>query len=192
MPFYLIHPFEGRDTMPKLVPQSLKSMKTIELQPDKMSPKIEVILALDLAGRKGKDIAMELGMCESRISIIKNSPLYINRLADMRRDLEDRFMEKRSDKLSSGDPVEEALKGAALEAAQKKIDLMQYSANELVQSAAAGDILDRAGYKSHTEKTKVTVEVTEKMADRFERALEYESNNDDRETKVSITQEVSS
>lgn len=178
--------------MPKLVPQSLKAMSTIELQPDKITPKIEVIMAMELTGRKGKDIAAELGLCESRVSIIRNSPLYINRLAEMRSELEERFMEKRSDKLSSGDPVEEALKGAALDAAQKKIDLMQYSANELVQSAAAGDILDRAGYKSHTEKTKVTVEITEKMADRFEKALRYESNDNDRASTVRVTQEVSS
>jgi hypothetical protein len=173
-------------------PQSMKSLKTIGMQPDKITPKIEAILCMDLAGRKGKEMAEELGLGEARISVIRNSPLYISRLAEMRKELESRFMEKRSDRLSSGDPVEEALKGAAITAANKKIQLMRESQNEFVASAAAGDILDRAGYRAHQEKTKITVEVTDKMADRWERALKYEPSDDDRKSKVRVTQEVSS
>jgi hypothetical protein len=177
--------------MPRLVPQALKSLNTIKMQPDKTSSKMEVILCMDLAGRTGKAIAQELGLGECRVSIIRNSPLYISRLAELRKEMEDQYMDKQTDRLTSGDPVEEALKEAAITAANKKIDLMRNSGNEFVASAAAGDILDRAGYKSHTEKTKVTVEVTDKMADRFERALGYEPDNDVGKTKIRVTQEVS-
>ena len=177
--------------MPINKPQSLKSLNTIKMQPEKVSSKMEVIMCMDLAGRTGKAIAQELGLGECRVSIIRNSPLYINRLAEMRQDMESQFMDKQTDIMTSGDPIEEVLKGAALDAANKKIQLMKQSSNELVQAAAAGDILDRAGYKSHTEKTKVTVEVTEKMANRFERALGYEHPNNDGETKIRITKEVS-
>ncbi len=177
--------------MPKLVPQSLKALTTIKMQPQKVDSRMEVIMCLDIAGKSGRDIADHLKIGEQRISIIRNSPLYLNRIVEKREEMKTLFMEKQTDQMTSGDPIEEALKNAALDAAKKKIDLMENSGSEFVQAAAAGDILDRAGYKSYTEKTKVTVEVTEKMANRFERALNYEHPDNDRKTKVSITQEMS-
>lgn len=178
--------------MPKLVPQDMKSLNTINLQPDKMSSRIEAIMYMELAGKSGKDIAEILDIGQVRVSIIRNSPLYMSNLARLKDELKDKYMDKQTDKLTSGDPVEEALKGAALDAAQTKIDLMHNSGNEFIRASASSDILDRAGYKSYTEKTKVTVEVTEKMSERWERALKYEPNNHDRETTVSIKREVSS
>ncbi len=177
--------------MPKLVPQSLKSLNTIKMQPERVTPKMEAIICMDLAGKSGKAIATELGLGECRISVIRNSPLYLSRLQELRAELEARYMDKQTDRLTSGDPVEEALRNAAITAAGKKIDLMRNSENEFVASAAAGDILDRAGYKSHSEKTKVTVEVTEKMATRFEKALSYEPDDNERETKIRIEKEMS-
>lgn len=177
--------------MPRLVPQALKSLNTIKMQPDRLSSKMEIVLCMDLAGRTGKAIAQELGIGESRVSIIRNSPLYVTRLAQMRDELKGQFVEKQADKIVAGDPVEAVLKSAAVEAARKKVALMSSSANEFVASAAAGDILDRAGYRAHQEKTKVTVEVTDRMADRWEKALRYEPNNNVGKTKVRVTQEVS-
>jgi len=147
---------------------------------------------MDLAGKSGKAIAEAMDLGDCRISIIRNSPLYLARKNELKAELEARYMDKQTDKLTSGDPVEEALKSAAVTAASKKIDLMRNSTNEFVASAAAGDILDRAGYKSHSEKTKVTVEVTEKMANRFERALGYEPSDDVGKATVRITKEMSS
>jgi len=170
----------------------MKSLKTIKMQPQKMSPKIEAILCMDVAGMSGMDMAAELGLGKDRISVIRNSPLYIARLAEMQEAVKSKYLEKRSDKLASGDPVEAALKDAAITAANKKIELMRNSSSEFVASAAAGDILDRAGYKAHQEKTKVTVEVTEKMANRWERALQYESGNNVGGAKIRFTQESSS
>jgi len=176
--------------MPIRKPQELKSLSTIAMQPKRESSRMEVILCMDLAGRTGKQIGQELGLGDCRVSVIRNSPLYMKRLDEMRGDLREQFVDKRSDKLSSGDPVEELLKDQAIVAMRKKIGFMEH-ANPVIASAAAGDVLDRAGYKSHTEKTKITVEVTEKMANRFETALNYEPRNDDRKTKVRFTQEMS-
>ena len=159
--------------MPARVPQDLKSLKVINAQPQYMNNKIDVIMCMDLAGKGTGDIARELGMTDARISVIKHSPLYIDRIAVERGKLKEMYREKQTDKLTSGDPVKELLKGAALSAARKKIELMEEGKSEFVQLAAAGDVLDRAGYKSHEEKTKITVEVTEKMADRFEQALKF-------------------
>ena len=159
--------------MPRLIPQHLKSLNTIKMQPKKVDNRMELIMCLDVAGKSGNDIAAQLGLGATRVSIIRNSPLYLRGIEEKREQLEKQFMDKQTDVMTSGDPIEEALKDAALNAAKKKIDLMENSGNEFVQAAAAGDILDRAGYKSHTEKTKLTIEVTDKMADRFESALKY-------------------
>lgn len=177
--------------MPRIVPQELKSLSTIKMQPKTVGSKMEIIMCMDLAGKSGNDIASTLGLGATRVSVIRNSPLYVQGLARKRAELQSTFIDKQSDIMTSGDPVDEVLKSAAITAANKKIDLMRNSASELVASAAAGDILDRAGYKSHTEKTKVSVEVTEKMANRFERALSYESDDNVRKTTYRIEKEVS-
>lgn len=178
--------------MPIVKPQSLKSLSTIAQQPQKVDSRMEAIMCMDLAGKSGKAIAVSIGIGECRVSVIRNSPLYMNRRDELKAELEARYMDKQTDVLTSGDPVEEALKSVAITAVNKKIDLMRNSQNEFVASAAAGDILDRAGYKSHSEKTKVTVEVTEKMANRFERALGYEPSDNVGEATVRVTKEMSS
>ena len=172
-------------------PQELKSLSLIKLQPKRVTSKIEAIICMDIAGRSGRDISESIGISYNRLSIIRNSPLYMNRLEQLRGEVASSFVDKRAENLSSGDPVEETFKEAAITAANKKIDLMRNSKNEFVASAAAGDILDRAGYRAHQEKTKITVEVTDKMADRFERALGYEPTNNVGKTKIRFTQEVS-
>lgn len=162
--------------MPQIKPQALKSLKTISAQPANVNtPKIDAIICMDLAGKGTNDIARELGMSVSRISIIKGTPLYIQQRDMQRESLRSLFQEKQSDRLVSGDPVENALKDAALDAAKTKIELMHNGKSEFVKLAASGDILDRAGYKSHQDKTLVSVTITEKMADRFEKALTYKT-----------------
>lgn len=176
--------------MPKIVPQHLKSLKTINLQPEKMNSKIQIIILMDIAGSTNKQISHSTGLCESRVSIIKNSPMYMQERENRWQDLSNQFVDKRSDKLSSGDPVENKIKDMALIAAQKYGELLD-AKSEFVQKTVADAILDRAGYRAHTEKTKVTVEVTEKMADRFERVLGYEHSKDARKATIKVTQEVS-
>jgi hypothetical protein len=156
----------------------MKSLNTIALQPQKMNSRIEAIMCMDLAGKGTGDIARELDLTPQRISIIKTSPMYQDGLAKMSAALQSRFREKQTDRLISGDPVESCLKEAALEAARCKIELMQNGKSEFVKLAASGDILDRAGYRAHQEKTKVSIEITDRMANRFERALAYGRQSD--------------
>lgn len=172
--------------MPLVKPQSMKSLHTIALQPKNIdTPMIDAIMCMDLAGKGTGEIAKALEMLSSRVSIIKGTPMYIQQRDEMRNKLKDQFMEKRSD-LLAGDPVEQALKDSALNAAKKKIDLMENGKSEFVQLAAAGDILDRAGYKSHQDKTLVSIQITEKMADRFERAITYKTSR--KNTSIQPTQ----
>ena len=160
--------------MPWWKPQHMKSLKTIATQPKNLdTSRIDAIMCMDIAGKSGNDIAAELGMQPTRISVIRHTPLYMQQRDEMRAKLREQFSDKQTDRLVSGDPVEQVLKDAALAAAKVKIDLMQNSRSEFVKSSAAGDVLDRAGYKAHQDKTIVSVQITEKMADRFERAITY-------------------
>jgi hypothetical protein len=157
--------------MPIVKPQSLKSLKTIELQPDKMSSKIQLIIAMDIAGYTGNHIAEAVGLTANRVSIIRNSPLYLEERQKKWTELQAQVVTKCSDNISAGDPVEQLLKSKALDAVNKQISLMTSGESEFVQKACADSILDRAGYKPRSDKTTVSVEITEKMADRFERVL---------------------
>lgn len=171
--------------MPLCKPQELKSLNVIAMQPQKMNSRIEAIMCMDLAGKSGNDIARELDLTPPRISVIRNSPMYQEALGQMRDALRLQFQDKQTDRLVSGDPVESVLKDAALEAAHSKIELMRTGRSEFVRLAASGDILDRAGYRPHQEKTKVSIEISDKMANRFEEALRSGS-------RVCVSSEVTS
>lgn len=172
--------------MPEKKPQPLKALSTIKAQPQEINSKIEYILWLDITGKSGNEIAELIGLTPSRISIIRNSPMYMERLKSEMTKLREKYRDAQT-KRTVNDPVKDALTGAALDAAEAKIRLMESAESEFVRNQAAGDILDRAGYKKHEEKTSVKIEVTEKMADRFERALEYGGPKTG--TKVTITKE---
>jgi hypothetical protein len=163
--------------MPLVKPQHMKSIHTIAAQPKNIdTAMIDAIMCMDVAGKGTGEIAAALGMQSCRVSVIKGTPLYIQNRDAMRLSLRDQFVDKRSDALA-GDPVEQVLKDAALRAAHKKIDLMENGRSEFVQLAAAGDVLDRAGYKAHQDKTIVSIQITEKMSDRFEKALKHTTIN---------------
>ncbi len=187
--------------MPVIKPQHLKSPSTIGLQPQRMTSKIKLIMLMDIAGYSASQIAQEIGLGINRVSIIRNSPLYQEQKAIEEEQLKERVIEKKSDRIASGDPTEAFLKKEALTSAIKIAELRDEAKSEFVKLNAARDLLDRGGYKSYTEKTTLSVEVTDKMADRFERALRYDPTSNGgidgnptnvRETKISIEKEMSS
>jgi len=156
--------------MPTVKPQELKAISTIDLQPDKMSSKIQLIIAMDIAGFSGNSISEATGLCVSRVSIIRNSPMYMQERERKWNDLSSQVIDKKSGLIAAGDPVEARLKKLAMVAVEKYAVLLD-GKSEFVQKSTADSILDRSGYKAKTDKTIVSVEVTEKMADRFERVL---------------------
>jgi hypothetical protein len=137
-----------------------------------MNSKIQLIISMDIAGYTGNHIAEALGMTPPRISIIRNSPLYIQERDHQWALLKGKVTEKLSDKVAAGDPVEAKIKDMALTAVTKYQELLE-AKSEFVQKATADSILDRAGYRAKTDKTVVSVEVTDKMASRFEKILGY-------------------
>ena len=86
-------------------------------------------------------------------------------------ELQKQVISKKTDKIVAGDPVDIRLKEMALAAVDVYGELIKDGKSEMARKTAADAILDRSGYKPHTEKTVLSVEVTEKMADRFEKVL---------------------
>ena len=157
--------------MPEIVPRELKSEISIANEPEKMSSKIQMIIALDICGWTGNDIANHIGMTPSRVSIIRNSPLFIQERDTQRAKLTAEVIDKKSSAVAVGDPVENKIKDLALRAVGVYEDIIDNGKSEFAKKSAADSVLDRAGYKARTDKTVLSVEVTEKMADRFERVL---------------------
>ena len=157
--------------MPLVKPRELKSINSINLEPDKLSSKMHVIISMDIAGYTGNQISEAIGMTAGRVSIIRNSPLFIQERDRKREELHAQVISKKSDKIVAGDPVEMAIKELALRAVGTYDHLLDNAKSEMVKKATADAILDRSGYKAHTDRTVVSVEVTERMADRFERVL---------------------
>ena len=126
----------------------------------------------ELCGRRNGEIATLVGMTESRVSIIRNSPLYKGQLALRREELKHEIIDKKSTQVTE-DPVHKHLQSVKLEAVEKISGKMVGAKNEFLQVACAKDILDRTGYAPERKVTTKTIEVTEVMADRFEKALTY-------------------
>lgn len=178
--------------MPIVKPQNMKSISTIESQPSKMNSKMKIMIMMDIGGASGIDISRAVGLTEPRVSVIRNSPMFIDQKEVAWQELSSRIIDKTSDKVVAGDPVELKIKDLAIKAVEEYEHLLESSESDVVRKSTADAVLDRAGYKAFTEKTKVSVEVTEKMADRFEEALKYEHSPNARKTKIKITQEMSS
>lgn len=157
--------------MPIVIPHDLKAISSLAAEPDVLNSKMHLIIAMEISGYNGNQIAENLGMSVSRVSIIRNSPIYQQERDAQRAKLHSEVIDKKSDKIVAGDPVEARLKELALRAVNRYDGLLEGAKSEFVQKATADSILDRAGYKAKTDKTVVSVEVTEKMADRFERVL---------------------
>jgi len=157
--------------MPTLKPRELKAESSLALEPERMSSKIQLIIALDIAGYNGNQISANVGLTPTRVSIIRNSPLYLQERQRRWEELQEQVIGKKTDKIVAGDPVENEIKDLALKAVGVHKMIMESGRGEMAKIASANSILDRAGYKARTDKTILSVEVTEKMADRFEKVL---------------------
>jgi hypothetical protein len=140
---------------------------------------IQKILMYDLAGWSQADLCKELGYTQSWISTIQNCPMYTGLRKDRLAQLQSKVIEGVAEKVLSGDPVKEKIRALAIDAINTQEILMHESQSDQVRASVADKILDRAGYNSGKEKTVLTVEVTEKMASRFERVLSNDRTKHD-------------
>lgn len=177
----------------------MKAISTINAQPERMTSKIHLLVLMDIAGATGVQMSEHSGMTAARISVIRNSPLFTEERNRKMSELQGQTIDKKSSSIAEGDPVETKLKALAMSAVETYEDILKNGNSESVKKVAADSVLDRAGYKAHTEKMKVSIEVTEKMANRFEEVLAYqprigdihaEPSKDDRKTTVSVETEM--
>ncbi len=108
----------------------------------KLMPRHYKILDYAIAGWKPTEIAQEMGMARSQISIVMNSPSFQHQFAIRRREYETVQHEHQSNKI---DEVANALKENALAAADKLISGIA-SPDEKIALKSATELLDRAGY----------------------------------------------
>jgi len=165
--------------MPRIIPQDMKAISTINAQPDRMTSKIHLMVLMDIAGNTGNQMSQDLGITPARVSVIRNSPMFTDERSRKMVELQDKTIDKKSTSLSEGDPVEVKLKKLAMSAVETYEKLLKTGNSESVKKVTADSILDRAGYKAHTEKMKVSIEVTEKMANRFEEVLAYDTHKEE-------------
>ena len=172
----MVHPFFiiQEIPMPRTVPQAFKSPNVIKLQPRAMNTRINDMLLLDLSGCTNNEIAEKLDYTPARVSLIRTSPLYQQRIGEERARMTTQVIDKKSTQVVA-DTVTARLKVMASRAVDTYSTLLDDAKSEIVRKTVADEILDRAGYKAASEKTSVIVQVTEKMADRFENALNYAS-----------------
>ena len=172
----------------------MRAITTIKNQPNRLSSRHAIIALLDIGGATGREIAEATNYTEAHVSLIRNTPMFEALREEKRKELHAKIIDRTSSDIMAGDPVENSLKALAQDAVNKYKELLDGAESEYVVKSVADSILDRSGYKPHTTGTKVRIEVTEKMADRFERVMGMsdEPTNNVRETTVSIEEEVSS
>jgi len=171
--------------------QHEKSESHVLAQPKHFSGIIQLIIGYDLCGWKVNKIAEAVKLTPSRVSVIINSPLYKGQREDRRKEFMEQLVDKKTDEIVAGDPIEHRIKQLATKAIEVKGILLENSGSDFVRNSVASDLLDRAGYKPEVKKTITSIEVTEKMAGRFERILSNGRDQDAGEGKIRIKTEVS-
>ena len=178
--------------VPAYKPQEELCQGYKDAQPKKDSSLIQQILYYDICGWKVGAIAEKLNIGSSKVSTITNSPLFKHLRAEKRRELVTMLLDKKTDLIIAGDPVLQKIKALATKAVDKKEYLLDQAESEFVQNSVASDILDRAGYRPESKKVTTKIEVTEKMAERFERVLDDGTNTGHvAQSTISIEEEVS-
>ncbi len=120
-----------------------------------LTPRHLKILDLCLQGWRNKDIAGHLGMGQTQVSVIINSPSFKHEFAMRRHGLEERFDDRTADFI---DEATQELKANATNAAQKLVKSLD-SQNELIVLKSANDILDRTGHAKVIQENKTITNV---------------------------------
>ena len=158
--------------MPEYKSQEEKAASTINAQPKDMHRTIiHQILERDVAGWKMKDIALDVQLTQSRLSVITRSPMYDAMRRARLKELGREVQEKVSTHIAD---VESVLSEAKLEAAETMIDLMRNAKSDAVRATISEHIVDRG--KEKKDGTTVVVQITERIADRFEKVFKYDDS----------------
>ena len=176
--------------------QNEKSINTINLQPTHMTSRIEHILLLDIAGGGNGQIARLVGLTESRVSVIRNCPMYEDRIKAKRIELEKAVIDKQSDRVVN-DPAKNKLFDLKLKAVEVYEKIIKDGKSEFAQLTAANQVCDRTDLRpQQPEKARNIIQITQKLGDRFIKAIQIkegpnEHSNDARVAKEGTKTEVS-
>jgi transcriptional regulator len=177
--------------MAQTKPQYLKTLNTINAQPEKLNSRAHKIIHLDLCGYTNKEIAEITGMTEGRVSIIKNCPLYKQQYEEERKKIADKVVDKESTKIVEGEAVDQIFKEAEIAAAKEKVRLALEADSEFVRNTATSEVLGYRGYKARGTKTVTSIEIDSKVAERWDRVLNDKPDKPEGTHTVRITEEMS-
>ena len=142
---------------------------TKRLYPNDVSSRHRAAMRMQIAGHTLNDISAELGFNVQRLSLIMNSPLYIEEKEKMERDVGREFVEAEGKKLSM-DKTAQFLQDSTLKAAKTLVGALDDETSGSVRVSAAKDILDRQGYaKEEKIRANVLVEPSQSLIDMLER-----------------------
>jgi hypothetical protein len=131
-----------------------------------------MIAELDVAGHNQKEICIKMGYTASWVSRIMNSPMYPLIRDKKRADLHEAVIDKVSTDIADSETI---LKNAKAQAAGVLVDLLTNGRSDAVKASVATHIVDRG--LSKKEGTTVVVQITERIADRFEKVFKYDDIN---------------
>lgn len=151
------------------IPQHLKSISTIEQQPSRITSRMVMIMLLDIAGKRNKDIAEVLGLTATRVSTIMNCPMYKEGRQQEWDKLKASVITKQSSNIV-GDALKEKAREAALDILDGIIGIAKDSDNTFARITAGKEVFKRGGF-DEDKKRGVTIEISEKYAERWDRVL---------------------
>ena len=144
------------------------SESTQKLYPKELSSRHRSIMRMEIAGHTQQDIAKELGFNGARLSLIMNSPLYIDERDKMARDVKNEFVAAEGTKLAR-DTTAQTLADGSNKAAKTLVGALDAMEGG-VRVSAAKDILDRTGYQKEEKiRANVLVEPSQSLIDMMER-----------------------
>ncbi len=173
--------------------QDQKSASHISAQPKNMEKNsVRLIMMYDIAGLGTNEIAEQMDMNISRVSIIKNSALYIEQRREKMREIEDKVVKRTAEKITENPAFAVLLDPEVqLACAQEKIKLATDNKNAFVRNSATTEILALGGImpQKTADKGKTTLVIEEKLAMRLGFAKDYSSKEQVLERTVTLTNE---
>jgi len=117
----------------------------------KLKPRHLDIIRRMLVGQTDQEICLELGVSESRLSVLKSDPTFAARLEMESEKLHQQFLEQRADAMEVIEDVQAEMVNLAIEAAQTgTLKGRQLSTKDQLKSI--WDLLDRGGSKKAEKK----------------------------------------
>lgn len=154
--------------MPEYKSQEQKAESTLNAQPKDMKRTIiRDILDRDCAGWKMKDIAENVGLSQSRISVIVQSPIYVGMKKDRLNAKSEMIDERLVNEVVDADKVIKEAKGRA---AQVLVGMLDNCKSEAVKAKVASDIV---GLNKEDKGQTIIVQINEKLGERMQKVLDY-------------------